>query len=183
MSEEAERMDTGAVASAAGADPTAMSFALGAAAQNERVAAEAEAFLRDQRELITDQRKLVRLQAKELAHELKLRHWSLQLRHASAILKFALEVSLALIGLALAGFIGAAVWNAAHADGLIVESFKVPPDLEQKGLSGDVVATQFLDRLSSLQAQASSNSIQAPSSIANSWSDDLKVEIPETGVS
>ncbi len=162
----------------AGVDPVAVAIALGGASQ-----AQADAFLKDQRSLIEDQKHLVRLQAKELAHELKLRHWSLQLRHASAILKFALEVSLALIGLALAGFIGAAVWNAAHADGLIVESFKVPPDLQEKGFSGDVVATQFLDRLSALQAQSSSNAIQAPSNIANSWSDDLKVEIPETGVS
>jgi tetratricopeptide (TPR) repeat protein len=138
--------------------------------------------VQDQRSLIEDQKHLVRLQAKELAHELKLRHWSLQLRHASAILKFALEVSIALIGLALAAFIAMTVWNAAHADGLIVESFKVPPDLVEKGLSGDVVASRLLDQLSAFQAQ-SSNAIQAPSSIANSWSDDLKVEIPETGVS
>src|SRR5579863_3945147 len=177
MSEEAERMDTGAVASAAGADPTAMSFALGAAAQNERVAAEAEAFLRDQRELITDQRKLVQLQAKELAHELKLRHWSLQLRHASAILKFALEVSAAAVGVAIVCFLAAVVWNAAHADGLVIESFSVPPEMAARGLTGQVVATQMLDKLNGMQNDSSS--IRAAKSYANNWGNNIEVQIPD----
>ena len=177
MSEETAGTESIPEGPGGGVGPVAVAIALGGASQ-----AQADAFLKDQRSLIEDQKHLVRLQAKELAHELKLRHWSLQLRHASAIMKFALEVSVALVGLALAGFIALTVWNAAHADGLIVESFKVPPDLVEKGLSGDVVATQLLDRLSALQAQ-SANNIQTPSNISNSWSDDLKVEIPETGVS
>jgi len=177
VSEETEKAGSGPEGNGAGIDPVAAALALGGASQ-----AQADAYLLDQRALIEDQKHLVRLQAKELAHELKLRHWSLQLRHASAILKFAFEVSVALVGLALAGFIALTVWNAAHADGLIVESFKVPPELAEKGLSGDVIATQLLDRLSALQAQ-SANNIQTPSNISSSWSDDLKVEIPETGVS
>ena len=177
MSEETSGAESAPEGLRAGIDPVAVALALGGASQTA-----ADAFLQDQRSLIDDQKHLVRLQTKELAHELKLRHWSLQLRHASAIMKFALEVSIALVGLALAGFIALTVWNAAHADGLIVESFKVPRELAEKGLSGDVVATQLLDRLSAFQAQ-SSNSLQTPSNISNSWSDDLKVEIPETGVS
>jgi tetratricopeptide (TPR) repeat protein len=170
MSEEAEIQEAGPEPSSRGTDPSAASLALTGADREE-----ANAFLRKQG-------KLADLQAKELAHELELRHWSMLVRHLSGLLKLTLEVSVALLALALVCGIGVALWNAAHADGLIVESFKVPPDLADKGLSGDVVATQLLDRLSALQAQATS-AIQAPSSIANNWSDDLKVEIPETGVS
>jgi hypothetical protein len=43
------------------------------------------------------------LQGHELAHELSLRHWSLWVRHLSGVLKLPLEVSLALLALALVG--------------------------------------------------------------------------------
>src|SRR5262249_8767980 len=57
----------------------------------------------------------------------------------------------------------------------------VPPDLAARGLTGQVVAARMLDNLSAMQAQ--NNSSRAPGSFANNWGDDLKVEIPETGVS
>src|SRR6185437_16512728 len=177
MSEEVEGGGvSGPERNGTGADPVAVSLALGGASQ-----AQADAFLEDQRSLIADQKNLVRLQAKELAHELRLRHWSLQLRHASAILKFALEVSAALIGRAVAGIIAAARWNAAHADGLVIESFSVPPDLAQRGLTGQVVAGQVLDRLAEIN-QATISARTGKSYAAN-WGDDIKVEIPDTGVS
>ena len=138
--------------------PVAVSLALAGASREK-----ADAFLDDQRHHMREQLK-----------EIGLRLWELRL----GVL---LRVATAFIGLAVAAALASMIWNAAHADGLIVESFKVPPALAEQGLSGDVVATQLLDRLSALQAQ--SNAIQAASSIANNWSDDLKVEIPETGVS
>jgi hypothetical protein len=176
VSEESERVGSGPEGNGAGVDPTAVALALAGASRED-----AHSFLRKQEALIEKQSHLVDLQAKELAHELKLRHWSLQLRHASAILKFALEVSAAAVGVAIVCFIGTVLWNASHDDGLIVESFSVPPDLAARGLTGQVVATQMLDNLSDLQAQTLS--IRAPSSYANDWGNDLKVEIPDTGVS
>jgi tetratricopeptide (TPR) repeat protein len=176
MSEESERVGSGPEGNGAGIDPTAVALAL-AGASRER----ADSFLIEQEALIAGQRRLVDLQAKELAHELKLRHWSLQLRHASAILKFTLEVSLALIGVAIACFTGAVVWNAAHADGLIVDEFSVPPNLATRGLTGQAIAGQLMDKLSEMQSETSSN--RAPQSFANDWDNNIKVEIPDTGVS
>ena len=74
------------------------------------------------------------------------------------------------------------VWNAAHADGLIIESFSVlPSDMASRGLTGQVLATQMLDKLTAMQR--ATRSTRAPRTYANNWSDDIKVEIPETGVS
>ena len=50
-----------------------------------------------------------------------------------------------------------------------------------RGLTGQVVAARLLDRLSQMQTETVSN--RAASSYANNWGDDIKVEIPETGVS
>jgi hypothetical protein len=88
----------------------------------------ADAFLDRQSALIEKQTILTDLQARELSHELDLRHWSLWVRHVSGVLKLTLELSVGLLLLTLVAGIGLMVWNAAHADGLIVESFSVPPD-------------------------------------------------------
>ena len=77
--------------------------------------------------------------------------------------------------------IGAAVWSAHEADGVVIEAFSVPPDFAAKGLSGQVIAARLQDRLAALQA--ATFSLRAPSSYANNWGDDIKVQIPDTGVS
>jgi tetratricopeptide (TPR) repeat protein len=176
MAEETGAPESDSESFVGGVDPIGIGLALAGASRQK-----ADAFLEDQRTLIADQRHLVQLQAKELAHELRLRHWSLQLRHASAILKLMLEVSAALIGVALACFIGAAVWNAAHADGLVIESFSVPPDLAARGLTGQAIAGLLTDKLSSLQTATDSN--RAARSYSNDWGDNIKVEIADTGIS
>jgi tetratricopeptide (TPR) repeat protein len=176
MTEETEGQEIGAEAIAGGVDPAAVALALGGASRED-----AGAFLKKQSALIDDQRKLVQLQAKELSHELGLRHWSLWVRHASGLLKLALEFSAGLLLLFAVSAIGVMVWNAAHADGLVIESFSVPSDLASRGLSGQVVATQMLDKLTAMQSATRSN--RAPRTYANNWGDDIKVEIPDTGIS
>jgi len=73
------------------------------------------------------------------------------------------------------------IWDAAHADGLVIEEFSVPPDLAGQGTTGEVIASQLLDRLTLMQKETSS--ARAARSYSNYWGDDLKVEIPDTGVS
>src|SRR5690349_10845802 len=60
------------------------------------------------------QTRLALLQAEDLEREDAVRHWSLRVRHVSDVLKLGLELAAAVIVLAIAIFIGAAVWNAAH---------------------------------------------------------------------
>jgi hypothetical protein len=143
--------------------------ALGAASREK-----ADAFL-------DEQMILTRLQAKELAHELALRHWSMRFGNLSAVMKVSFEITVALIMISIAVFIGGAVWDAAHDDGLVIQAFSVPPDLAARGMTGEVVAGRMLDRLSAMQAQT--ESMRAASSYTNNWGDDIKVQIPDTGVS
>jgi len=156
-------------------DPAAWA-ALSAASREK-----ADAFLDEQRALALEQKQLVRLQAEELEHELKLRHWSLRVRHLSDVLKLVFEVSLALVVVAILGLIGTALWYAHEDDGVVIDAFSVPPDMTAKGLNGQVVAGKLQGRLIALQN--ATYSFRAPSSYANNWGSDIKVEIPDTGVS
>jgi tetratricopeptide (TPR) repeat protein len=170
VSEEAEGPESGPEGIGGGIDPAAVALALHGASREV-----ADAFLQDQRGLI-------QLQAKELSHELGLRHWSLWVRHFSGVLKLTLEVSLALVALALVGIAAGSVWNATHADGLVIESFSVPPDMAARGLTGQVVASQLLDKVSVVQSSIP-GSTRPGRAASGSWGDDIKVEIPETGIS
>jgi tetratricopeptide (TPR) repeat protein len=134
----------------------------------------AEAYLKEQT-------RLARLQADDIVREDRIRHWSLRFTHASTIMKLAFELSLALIFLVIAAIVAGAVWSAHEANGLVIEAFQVPPDLAARGLSGQVVASRLLDKVSNLQD--STDSLRAPNSYANNWGDDIKVQIPDTGVS
>ena len=150
--------------------------AIGAASRKK-----ADAFLDEQTALAVKQAVLTDLQIEDMHNQSELRHWSLRFATISAVMKFAFEISLALVVTAIAVCVGAAVWNAAHDNGLVIESFAVPSDLAANGLTGQVVATQLQDRIAWMQAHA--DTIRAPNTFRNNWGDDIKVQIPETGIS
>jgi tetratricopeptide (TPR) repeat protein len=165
VSEESERVGSGPEGNGAGVDPTAVALAL-AGASRER----ADSFL-------TKQEALIAAQLHHLHEQLNQIHLDVWEKRLGVLLRLAT----AFIGLVLAAGLAVLLWGAAHADGLVVEGFSVPPDFAAKGMSGQVVATEMLDNLSALLAV--STSVRAPNSYANNWGDDLKVEIPETGIS
>lgn len=135
---------------------------------------EADAFLRKQS-------RLADLQIEDQERENRLRHWSLRFGNVSAVMKVAFEIALAFIMLAVAVLIASAIWSAAHDDGLVIEAFNVPADMSAKGLSGQVIATQVQDRIAFIQSHA--DTLRAASTFRNNWGDDIKVQIPDTGVS
>lgn len=99
---------------------------------------------------------------------------------ASERMRFVLGLLLGLAGLTAAGLLAFMVWTASRADGLVVEPFSVPPSLAERGLTGGVVAGEVLDQLSRLNHETNVRGVVA---LANTWSGNSHVEIPETGVS
>jgi tetratricopeptide (TPR) repeat protein len=178
MAEDIEHSGSGPAPGSEGSASAAIALALG---QSGSLDPRAAAFLEKQGRLADEQTVLAGLQAEDLRREDSLRHWSLRVRHVSDVMKLAFELSLAFILVALAVGIGTALWSAAHDNGLVIEAFSVPPDMAQKGLTGQVVATQVLDRLSAMQAQT--DSVRAADTFKNNWGGDIKVQIPDTGIS
>jgi tetratricopeptide (TPR) repeat protein len=165
VSEETEGQDTGAEAVAGGVNPAAVALALGGASRED-----AGAFLKKQSALID-------LQMHHLHEQFKHLHLSVWEKQLGVFLR----VATAAVGIAVAAGLSAMVWDAAHSGGLIIEPFAVPSDMAAKGLSGQVVASQMLDKLTIMQD--ATDSARAPQSYANNWGNNIKVEIPETGVS
>jgi Tfp pilus assembly protein PilF len=179
MSEEAAGPESVPGGSRAGVDPFAAAMALGGASREE-----AREFLTNQNALVADQRRMLHLQMEDLREENSLKLSHLRIRRFSDYAKMALEVSVGLLMLALVAGVSLMVWNAAHADGLIVDSFSVPPDLAARGLTGEVVAGQLLDQVRVVMVPPpNSNFVSQGQSISDSWTGNIKVEIPDTGIS
>jgi tetratricopeptide (TPR) repeat protein len=130
---------------------------------------------------IDKQNALADLQIEDLTRENAIRHWSLRVRHVSDVLKLGFELAIAFIVIALAVGLGMVIWQATQADGLVIDSIAVPAPMAQTGLTGEVIANKLLDQLTIMQNQT--DSIRAASSFAHDWTNDIKVEIPDTGVS
>src|SRR3954468_1395757 len=165
MSEKEEAPST----SGPGADPVAASLALAGANRHK-----ADAFL-------DDQRRMLHLQMEEMRGEYHYKLSHLRLRRFSGWIKAAFEASLGLLALIVVAGLGFMVWSAAHADGFVIQSFAVPPDLAARGLNGEVVASKLLDQIR--VAQTLFNTVAQDPAISRRSSDEIKVEIPETGIS
>ena len=127
------------------------------------------------------QTRLTELQIADLEREDALRHWSLRVRHVSDVMKLTFELSAAFVVLALVGLICVTLWKAAHEDSLVIQAFSVPPDMAARGLTGEVIASQVQDRLAAIQDAAQTS--RPASSYASNLGDDVKVQIPDTGMS
>lgn len=92
-----------------------------------------------------------------------------------------LKVLTGMVGILVAGALIGLVWDATRYQGLVVQALAVPPDLAERGLTGEVLAGDLLDRLVAMQEET--DSVRAPSSYAIDWSGGTEVEIPQTGVS
>ncbi|HET7084789.1 MAG TPA: hypothetical protein VFI23_08470 [Rhizomicrobium sp.] len=165
MVEESEYLESRVEDASVTAEPTAMNLALSGASREE-----ADRFLHHQRRLSDEQNYFLREQFKAVRPSIWGQWLIVFLRAATAV-----------VGVAVASGAGLMVWDAAHSAGLIIEPFAVPPEMAARGLSGQVVATQMLDKLTALQDATDSS--RAPKSYAHNWGDNIKVEIPDTGVS
>src|SRR6202789_2556370 len=166
--------DNTASGNAAMPDAAGLGLAMGQAERDPATGLDARLYLREQTRFARLQsQNLVELNAFELSH-LKWRRFNDQMRGA-------LQIMLVAVGALAVVAIAAAFWSAAHDDGLVIDVFKVPPDVAQKGLTGDVIASQLLDRLTDLQSRTDSS--RAPSTYTGDWGGDIKVEIPDTGIS
>ena len=156
------------------ANPAAVSLALGRTGHSKRLDAKAEAFL-------DKQSRLLELQTEHLHEQRELQLAHLRVRRWKDRLSLALQSLGVVAGAAVLVALGVMAWQAHEDHGLVVEAFSVPPDLARDGLTGQVAAGRFLDKLQALQV-ATAHSDRPAQTFQNNWDSEIKVEIPETGL-
>lgn len=132
---------------------------------------------------LDEQTSLVRLQ-KEHLHEQRLLMLShLKWRRFDDQLKGAVQIMLVVVSAAVVVALGAAVWNASEANGLIVDSFSVPQSFAQAGTTGEVMADEITGRLAEIRNFGVRNSFSNSADVSKNSENAARVEIPDTGVS
>jgi tetratricopeptide (TPR) repeat protein len=159
---------------AAAADGVAMVVAMDAAKSNVEVA---EGVL----EYLEKQSRLVDLQLRHYDEERRLAIAAAKRKRLSDRLRVGTQLFLALVVVAALGGLGAVFYDALTDRGVKIEAFAVPPHLADEGLTGQIVAKKVLDRITELQR--ASTTVRAASSFANNWGKDIRLEVPETGIS
>jgi hypothetical protein len=127
------------------------------------------------------QARLAELQAEHLHEQRALILSRLRWGRFGDRMKALLQIMTAFAGAAVVALVGAMAWEAHEAHGLAIDAFSVPPDLARTGLTGQVAASRFLDRLQVLQT-ATAQSDRPSQSYSSDWGADFKVEIPQTGL-
>jgi tetratricopeptide (TPR) repeat protein len=180
-SETASDLEAPAAAQAPEPSAAAVALALGEAGRDAGLTAKAAEFLDKQSRMLDLQMEHLHEQRALQIDHLKQQEKHLRLRFFGDRLRIGLQLLGIVAGLAVVLVVAAAAWSAHQDHGVVIEAFSVPPDLAARGQTGQVVASQLLDRLAGLQAKTVTG--RPASSYANDWGGDIKVEIPETGVS
>jgi tetratricopeptide (TPR) repeat protein len=169
MSEEVDNKE----AKTETADPVAVSLALAGASR-----AKADAFLDDQHVLIAKQCALADDQRQHLHEQLKQIHLDVWEKRLGVLLR----VATAFVGVAVAGVMTWLVWSAANSNELVMDSFSVPADMAEKGMTGTELAGDLSGRISDMLARYPA-SLYAQQAYRNNFSASIRIEIPQTGVS
>jgi len=145
------------------------------------VARKTETFLDKQAQLLETQNTHLKDE-----HALRVAHLRNQLREEKVRrfglrLRVGFQLFLALVGTVIG--IGGAVtiYDALTSRRVVIEPFDAPPALAARGLTGKVIASGLLDQLSRLQDATRSSS--AARGLSGAWAGNIKLEVPETGVS
>jgi hypothetical protein len=156
---------------ARGAQGAAAWSALGAASRGK-----ADAFL-DRQTALTE------IQIAQLGQQEHFEHSHLRWRRFNDWMKGGLQILTLIVGVAVVAGIAAAVWNASQAEGLVVDAISVPPAFAAAGMAGDVVADDLTNRIAAIRDFANDNSLARSKDVSKDSGQDIKVEIPDTGIS
>lgn len=125
--------------------------------------------------------RMVTIQTEHLHEQRAAALADLRLRVFGERVKVGLRTFTVLMFTVLGVGLGVMIYDAVSARSVVVESFGAPPALAARGLSGTVVAGGLLDELTRLQAATRSSASKRH--LSNAWTGDIKVEVPETGLS
>jgi tetratricopeptide (TPR) repeat protein len=181
LGDKDEKPEVEAPEALAGAEAFAAAVAARLSASDPEVARDTSAFLKKQALLLeTQQKRLEDEHALRIAHlrnqirEEKVRRFGLRLR-------VGFQLFIALVATVIGAGLLVILHDAFTSRRVVIEPFDAPPALAARGLTGKVVANALLDELSRLQDATHSSS--AARGLSGAWTGNIKLEVPETGVS
>ncbi|HEY3778054.1 MAG TPA: hypothetical protein VGL35_08340 [Rhizomicrobium sp.] len=102
------------------------------------------------RDYLRRQSRIADMQIENLQKVDKYETSHLRWRRFNEQMKGAMQIMVVLFGAAIVIGIAAALWNASQSEGLVVDSFAVPPAYAQAGVSGSVMADDMTEKIAAI---------------------------------
>jgi tetratricopeptide (TPR) repeat protein len=181
LGEEDEKPEIEAPDALAPAQAFASAVAAKLAGTDPGVARKTEIFLDRQAQLLEIQAQNLRDEHTARLHFLKGQAREVDIRRFGLRLRVSFQLFIVLLATVLG--IGAAIiiHDAVNSRSVVVESFDAPPALAARGASGKVLAGGLLDELRRLQNVTRADA--AKRNLANAWAGEIKLAVPEAGIS
>jgi hypothetical protein len=178
---EEEKPEVEAPEPLAGIEAFAAAIAAKLAGSDPGVARKTEEFLADQSQLLKVQKRHLEEEHEARLHFLRGQAREVDIRRFGLRLRVGFQLFLVLVATVIG--LGAAVMihDAVTSRRVVIEPFHAPPPLAARGIDGTVVAAMLLDDLSGLQDATRSTS--AARGLTGAWSGNIKLDVPETGIS
>ncbi|HEY3814842.1 MAG TPA: hypothetical protein VGL66_16610 [Caulobacteraceae bacterium] len=163
-------------------DPAAASLSLSRRRKSAKGDVAASEFLVEERAILKKQERLLEIQIEQLDDETAFKHAHFANRRWREKLQLGLQIFVVIGATVIGVMLLSLLVGAFNSRQVIIDSFDAPPALAQRGLTGKVVASGVIDELTRLQSLTHNAAVERHQ-ISNAWSNDIKVEVPETGVS
>jgi tetratricopeptide (TPR) repeat protein len=162
-------------------DATAAALAAEIAKSNPELAQKAAAYFDKQSRLVEAQGQLVRIQTEHLHEQRAVNLQLLKLKRFGERLRVGLQIFVILVATVIGVFGAVLIHDAVTSRRVVIEPFRSPAALAARGADGSVVAAQLLDELTRLQN--ATHSTATALGLSGAWSDNIKLDVPEVGVS
>jgi len=181
LGDDDEKPEVEAPEGVSGADAFAAAIAHHASIQNPEVARDASAFLRGQLHHVKVQTRHIEEEHAARLHYLRGQAREVDIRRFGLRLRVGFQLFLVLVATVIGAGVAIMIRDAVTSRRVVIEPFHTPPGLAARGIDGAVVADGLLDELSRLQDATRSSS--AARGLSGAWTGNIKLEVPETGVS
>jgi tetratricopeptide (TPR) repeat protein len=178
---EDDKSDATPSAAAAGAEAFAAAVAAKISGSDPEVARKTVEYLSEQTELLKAQKECLKDE-----HALRLAHLRGQVRAENTRqfgirVRIGLHAVIALVAIGVA--IGAAIMihDAVGSRSVVIDAFDIAPNVAAQVPSGKIVAAGLLDVLTRIQAATRSRAEHR--SLSSAWTNDIAIDVPETGIS
>ncbi len=181
LSDEDQKPEVEAPQPMASAEAFAAAVASKLSGNDPGVARKTEEFLSEQTQLLRVQREHLKDEHEARLHYLRGQAREVDIRRFGLHLRIGFQLFIALVATAIG--IGAIVMirDAVTSRRVVIEPFDIAPNVPVWVPGGKIVASGLLDELSRLQ-DANRSTVQRLD-LSNAWASQVKLEVPETGIS
>lgn len=181
LGEEGEKPEVEAPEALAAAEAFAAAVAAKLAGNDPGVARSTEAFLIEQTELLKVQKEHLKDEHEVRLHYLRGQAREVDIRRFGLRLRVGFQLLVLLFATAIGTGLVVMFSDAVASRNVVIDPFDAPPALATSGMSGKVIAAGLLDVLT--QIQAANHTEIMSRNLANAWTSEITIEVPETGVS